>query len=70
MQKLCDHLEKIHTIKKLSLDGFPNKPIIGRNTQRQMNTIFSLSLIIVVLIVVLIIEDLIVVRMAPVREKK
>jgi hypothetical protein len=50
------------------LDGFPNQPIIGRNTYSQMNTIFSLS-VIVVLLAVLIIKDLFVVRMAPVRVK-
>ena len=52
----------------MALDLIPIKPIIGRNTYRQMNSIFSLSLI-VVLIVVLIIKDLFVVRMAKVRVK-
>jgi hypothetical protein len=52
---------------KLSLDGIPNKPIIGRN-HVAMNQIYSLSLIIVVL-VVLIIEGLFPVRMAMVRVK-
>ena len=50
-----------------SLDLFPNRPIIGRNSQ-PMNILFELSLI-VVLIVVLIIKDLFVVRMATVRTK-
>jgi hypothetical protein len=49
------------------LDLFLNQPIIGRNNN-QMNTLFSLSLI-VILIVVLIIKDLFVVRMATVRTK-
>jgi len=51
------------------LDGFSILPIIRRNTYRQMNTsIFSLSLI-VVLIAVLIIKDQFSVRMATVRAK-
>ena len=51
------------------LDGFSIPPIIRRNTYRQMNTsIFSLSLI-VVLIAVLIIKDQFSVRMATVRAK-
>jgi len=54
---------------KLSLDLFSFKPIIGRNTHNIMNSIFSLSLI-VVLIAVLIIKDQFVVRMAKVRVKK
>ncbi len=53
----------------MPLDGISNLPIIGRNTYSQMNTIFSLSLI-VVLLAVLIIKDLFVVRMAKVRVKK
>jgi len=50
-----------------ALDELPFPPIIGRN-QKPMNTIFSLSLI-VVLIVVLIIKGLFAVRMATVRVK-
>jgi hypothetical protein len=50
-----------------SLDFYTNQPIIGRNSQ-PMNTLFELSLI-VVLVVVLIIKDLFVVRMATVRVK-
>jgi hypothetical protein len=58
----------INMSRILPLDGFSNRPIIGRNIQSQMNT-FSLSLI-VVLLAVLIIKDLFVVRMATVRVKK
>jgi hypothetical protein len=54
-------------IRQQPLDGFPIPPIIERNLQ-PMNTLFSLSLI-VVLIVVLIIKDLFVVGMATVRVK-
>ena len=54
---------------QMPLDGFPFLPIIGRNTYSHMNSIFSLSLI-VVLLAVLIIKDLLVVRMAKVRVKK
>lgn len=50
-----------------TLDGFPLTPIIGRS-QNPMHTLFSLSLI-VVLIAVLIIKDLFSVRMATVRTK-
>ena len=55
---------------KLSLDLFPIKPIIGEIPRAKMSTVFSLSLIIVVLLAVLIIKDLLVVRMAPVRVRK
>ena len=54
---------------KLALDLFPIRPIIGRNTCSQMNTLFVLSLIVIV-IAVLIIKDLVSVRMATVRVKK
>jgi len=50
------------------LDLFPNPPIIGRNHKPMNPSLFSLSLI-VVLIVVLIIKDLFSVGMAPVRVK-
>jgi hypothetical protein len=52
----------------LALDEFLFLPIIGRNIPSQMNSIFSLSLI-VILIAVLILKDLFVVRMATVRVK-
>ncbi|MCQ3935782.1 MAG: hypothetical protein DPW18_01925 [Chloroflexi bacterium] len=55
--------------EKAALDEFPFLPIIGRNIQSQMNSIFSLSLI-VILIAVLIIKDLFSVRMAAVRVRK
>jgi hypothetical protein len=56
-------------IGKLALDLFPIRPIIGRNTYSQMNSLFVLSLIVIV-IVVLIIKDPVSVRMATVRVKK
>jgi hypothetical protein len=56
-------------IGKLALDLFPIKPIIGRNTHSQMNSLFVLSLIVTV-IAVLIIKDPVSVRMATVRVKK
>ena len=56
-------------IGKLALDLFPILPIIGRNTYIQMNSLFVLSLIVIV-IVVLIIKDPVSVRMATVRVKK
>jgi hypothetical protein len=58
-----------HFFRKPSLDLFLFLPIIGRNTYSLMNSIFSLSLIVVIL-AVLIIKDLFVVRMAKVRVKK
>jgi len=57
-----------HSSIFLPLDGFINQPIIGRNYE-PMNTLLSLSLI-VILIEVLIIKDLFSVRMATVRVKK
>ena len=56
-------------IGKLALDLFPIRPIIGRNTYIQMNSLFVLSLIVIV-IAVLIIKDPVSVRMATVRVKK
>jgi hypothetical protein len=54
--------------RQFALDGFPILPIIGRNTNTQMNILLSLSLI-VILIVVLITKDQFSVRMALVRVK-
>jgi hypothetical protein len=61
--------ESVVRIGKLALDLFPIRPIIGRNTCSRMNTLFVLSLIVIV-IAVLIIKDLVSVRMATVRVKK
>ena len=55
-------------ISILPLDGFINKPIIGRNLNTAMNPV-SVTLIIVVLLAVLIIKDQFVVRMAAVKVK-
>jgi hypothetical protein len=66
---LCHQIVKIRRILQNALDLFPFLPIIGRNTHSQMNSIFSLSLIVIV-IVVLILKDLVSVRMATVRVKK
>jgi len=55
--------------RKLPLDEFRNRPIIGRNTHSQMNpSLFALSLI-VILLAVLIIKDSFVVGMARVKVK-
>ncbi|RJP54687.1 MAG: hypothetical protein C4557_02660 [Anaerolineaceae bacterium] len=64
----CYQLVKMRRIRQTPLDGFLILPIIGRNTHSPMSSIFSLSLIIVVL-AVLIIKDLFSVRMATVRVK-
>ena len=55
-------------IPHFPLDGFPFPPIIGRNHKPMNQTLFSLSLIVVVL-AVLIIKDQFSVRMATVRVK-
>jgi len=78
---IAGKMHKIHPLhpknkEKLSpkitraLDGFGFLPIIGRNITKPMNpSIFTLSLIVVIL-AVLIIKDLFSVRMATVRVKK
>ena len=64
---------KFHSILNLPLnlplDGFPFPPIIVRNHKPMNPSLFTLSIIVVVL-AVLIIKDLFSVRMATVRVKK
>ena len=59
---------KINRIPPNPLDFYPNKPIIGRNHQPMNTSLFSLSIIIVVL-AVLIIKDQFSVGMATVKVK-